>query len=336
MLLVLSGALLGAAGVLLAARRALVQPVPYDAALEEEFVALVEQFPHIARTLDVAVTNDLVCAHDLRGRLSVARASSVEASDPDVSDQALPGAHDPAEVPEDVRARYARMFALLSELHDDRVRFRGAADWLPGEDGVPVRRLARPSAARLALFVLLGAASGFVASLQDAPAAVAAVLLLGFAATVVSAVDADTLLIDFVSLWGAGGVALLLAASAAVSSGGVAALWPLLWSVALVGGLLLLVGMVFFLLRGVQGIGAGDLVVIPVAFGTPVLLTGELVVVSALLWVASTSAVVGHVVRAVRTGAGRASPLAFGPHLMWAHLPVILFAPAIARFLQGG
>lgn len=351
------GALCGAAGVMVAAWRAHVQPVPHDLALECELAEMLEQEPALASTLgpafvvfsgggsDASDAGDgaegggsdgraldlvaLVCDRELAGRLAALELPMFEVSTLTSPARSLAGGAGSAS------ERLWAVVGQLRELHEDRVRFRGVADWEPGEDGRPVRRIRKVRPARVLLFGLLGTANGIVAAAQTHPAAMVAVLLLGVAATIIAAVDADTLLIDLTTLTLVGGVALVAAAVSAVAQFGPGSLWLLLWVTLLVGGLLFGANWVFLRLRGVQGVGAGDLLAVPVAFGVPVLVSGELLLASALLWVAAVSAIVSHVLAAVRSGAGREVPLAFGPHLMWAHLAVLPAAPWILRVAFG-
>jgi hypothetical protein len=344
------GAALGVAGVRVAARRTLVQPVPTDPVRELRFVELAEADPGrvraaLARRLTLIPGSggeldptELVCSAGHRDRVDRALASGArgertgEAVESAVESEAelASGAGDGG-LGQD--GEIWQLVGELAELAEDRRRFRGGSDWVADGDGVPSRRYQRPGWRRLGIFALLGATSGLVASLQAHPAAVAAVLTLGVAATVVACVDADTLLIDLATVATVGSVAVALAGWAAVAERGPGSLWSLLWVTVLVGGLFFGADRVFLRLRGVSGIGGGDLVIVPVAFGVPVLVAGQLLLVTPLLWVASMTAIGAHLVARFRHGAGREVPLAFGPHLMWAHLLVLPAGPWLLEAL---
>lgn len=222
-----------------------------------------------------------------------------------------------------------------------------------------------PSPARQAGLALLGASAGAVA-LASSPhvagqplwwAHLLALLVLSVTAAVIASVDLDTLMIDLATvLWGVSAAA-VPAAAVAVSRAGVA---PLGWAGAVVAGLVLLLKLaewstlaVFALLTRLTALrrrfpgfdeyvrsraslttalGAGDLWLVPAAFGVPYLLFGSTALLVTMMLVACATAIVGHLLLRLR-GGGRFA--AFGPHLMWGWLGALLLWPLAGRVLFG-
>lgn len=342
-----SGMAVGFAGVWVASFRSYVQPVPYSRSSEERLVRLLEQDVRLAAAAPAVA--EVLCSRKLSARVSstfaghgdLAGRADVEPSSAGTFDEVPAGGNEvesgsfaAAESVLSLVPEAADLFASLKALHEDRVRFRGEADWVSGDDGTPVRVRKVGSSGRFLWYGALGAASGAMAAAAGfPPLGAAAVLLLALTATVVSAVDSDTLLIDLSFMAVFGSLALVLAGVSAVMSDGVSALFAPAAASLLAGGLLVGADRLFRRLRGVSGVGMGDVLAVPVAFGVPVLVSGELMILPALLWVASVTAVASHFRARFRFGSDKDVPLAFGPHLMWAFLPVLPLSPWFASTL---
>jgi hypothetical protein len=247
----------------------------------------------------------------------------------------------------------------------DRQLYRGSADWVEGDDGTLLRRRQRPSLRRRALLATLGAAAAVV-SLATNPhpelswlwwCHLAALGVLTVVAAVVASVDFDTLLIDLETTFVGVLVAAVPAGAVAFSRDGVR---PLLALAAVVVALVLLLKAAEWVtlwtfsglarLRSLRArsaafdayvadrsaltsaLGAGDLWLLPAAFGVPYLLFGSVTLLVAMLLVACVTALVGHVAALVR---GRGRFAAFGPHLMWAWVGALAVLPVVEKAVFG-
>ena len=246
----------------------------------------------------------------------------------------------------------------------DRLLYRGVADWEQDEGGNLVRTFRPPSRLRVTVLAFLGAAAGLSAALT-APAAptlvwlahLASLAALTVLAAVIASVDFDTLLIDLEATV----VGVLVAAAPATFVAFARDGWrPVALLVAATVGLVLLLKAAelvtlaaFSLLARLSrlrarserfdayvadrsaltsALGSGDLWLVPAAFGVPYLLVGSVSLLVVVLVVAGVTAIAGHVLARLR---GRGRFAAFGPHLMWAWVAALALDGPAERLLLG-
>lgn len=156
-----------------------------------------------------------------------------------------------------------------------------------------------------------------------------AIVIAGVASILITLVDLDVLEIPTRPLVAGTAVAWAGGLAGAALAGGYArtafAPW---WSgvlqaaIVVVGVFVLfeLLNLAFKKLRGKDGQGFGDTLLIPLVFGVPVLLTGNGILAYFTLLGAAGAVLVVWVVRRAATGAGKDVPLPFGPELCAAWL----------------
>lgn len=215
----------------------------------------------------------------------------------------------------------------------DRNKFAGSATIAAGIDpdsidpsspplrrvlGAPTTRLRRVLTAAVAgaggsVVYGLAAAGGYTgASLWLAVAALGA-LLVG--SIVISLVDIDTLYIDLRSFIATAAASWLLTVAAVGVSGQWTRLIPGVVMVAATAVVLEVANRVHRLLRGMDGVGFGDTIILIATVGIPPVLGGYWVLGFASVMAGMAAAVIGFVVAAISGKASRRSPFALGPYL---------------------
>lgn len=210
---------------------------------------------------------------------------------------------------------------------DDRNRLSGSAPVAAGPEAGPtlVRVVAAASSARrrwsgVVLGAGLAAASLLAATVAPVGsgaffAALAALEVLVVVCLVVSLVDLDTFYIDVAVFWPATAAAWALAAVAAVYGGEPR---RVLAGVAVVVGIAAVfegANLVYRLLRGGDGMGFGDTMIVVATAGVPAALSGSWQLGLYGVWAGMVVGIVGWVVGAARGRLHRDTPFAFGPYL---------------------
>lgn len=291
-----SGALIGGLLSRVAAWRTSRQPIPYDGPAESRVVEWARSVPGRAALCGLGA--DVFTHHDRRAEWS-ALLSALPAGVP-TGASPLVSAHGaaetlPAEIEEDVRT--------VADLFAERELYPGASGWEERDDAIHslVRVVQKPSVTRTAVHAgVMGVATGVVTWLLAGVDrvggegwALAAAILLISSSLVIAAVDHDTLFLDTPTLALAGGGAWMCAVFCSWGRGDdlslrVGVFVALAWS-----GCFVLVNLIYKVLRGITGMGFGDVLITLVAAGVPVVLSGEPLVgftgivaamVLALLW----------------------------------------------------
>lgn len=253
-------------GSLVAAKRTAQQPVLQDRDGELELLELIRQEPELLR---------VGCGAGLRTETFTYTDTATEFTklcSLHLADGAMSAEEAAAFTPTtDTAKRFVSIGERLLNYDFDRSSYLGQSRPVAGDDGKLRFQYQRPSALRqLAGFLFAAVSMGLVAALDVAAIQTAALGVVAVAGVVLSFVDRDTLIIDnttwLVSMlagWGLLGAAVAVGempwnnmAIGAVTAGGwFAGLW--------------MVNVIFKRLRGIQGIGSGDPMVIALATGVP-------------------------------------------------------------------
>jgi hypothetical protein len=327
----------------LAARLSVVQPVAVAVDAEADLISGVLADPSLYRSCVVVRSSDFtwaphravwaqiearsVACHDA-AEIAEAEKAGVDARTINLSADELVG---------ELRADRGVDTATLDELLErdrgrgaldaggeviaaaaDRNTYVGASaivDTDPQTREQPLRRLYTPPTVKRSAFAALVAAAGVGAATWAAGSTVAAAatVVVWFCALIaIAIVDHDTLYIDMRLFWAAtaAAVALSMAVDGAVDRIGTAAAWGFGSA-----GAMWLVGAIYHRIRGVSGLGSGDLFLVVPLLAVPILLGAAPL---AALWglLAGMSIAVAVVGVAVATGArARDAAFAFGPYL---------------------
>lgn len=208
----------------------------------------------------------------------------------------------------------------ILEAGDDRLVFgsQAAGELRPGGPGEAtlVRTYRRPGPGRVTVGALLGLCGAAAAAHADVSALATlslGVLLLG--SIVWALVDFDTLYVDYPTMAIFGGGAWALGALDAVLAGEPGRIMIGVLGAAAVAGSFELANYAFKKVRGIDGLGGGDAVIVLATVGVPALVTGSGWVAYASTLSALLLAIAGWVVLRVRRGATAHTPFALGPYL---------------------
>lgn len=295
LLFTFAGAVIGAAVVPLAARRAAAQPIAVE--LDAEHLVLDQADTHPGLAAASGLAPEAFTDPDRRDRWAELAVVTVD-------DVTAP-------------AGFAAAAVKVAAAHDDRTLYPGRTPVVAsGDPRRPLRRRPAPfGLLRYFFAAVIGASFGFAAPLvaTGSVVVVVAVALMLIGALIVTLVDHDTLLIDLeayaatylpawalLAWWGAatGNTTVVLVGAAA----GV-----------LLAVLMALFGFVLGRLRGMTMLGGGDPLLAVSAVGLPVALTADPNAAPLALFCACAIALVTWAVAAVRIGAGVRTPFAFGP-----------------------
>lgn len=214
----------------------------------------------------------------------------------------------------------------------DRNRLSGTGLVLPTAlpdsvepDRPPLKRVfVAPSAPRIVATSVLGAAGAALApgltgafgltGFAHALATAAVLVLLGMS-LLISLVDLDTFYIDQKPFWGLTSLAWLLAAGAAALDGSLMRLAAGLGLVVAAGVVFEVVNIGHRLVRGTDGQGLGDTMLLLATAGLPVALTGEWSLGYYSVMSGMVLGLFGWLYGAARGRLTRKSPFAFGPYL---------------------
>jgi len=208
----------------------------------------------------------------------------------------------------------------------DRAEYAGSARIeRTGDPSSPLRRVAsRTSPLRAAISVGILAVGGYLAervSSQEATGAArvaiaTALVLLTVGSVIWTLVDLETMYVDtksFYALAGASWSAVLLAAVLADT------LARSVTGLLVVGGIVVLietVNQVYRRIRGRDGMGMGDYLLVLATIGVPVGITGDLLLGQIILIASLLAGITGWAfTRLTRPGFSRETPYAFGPYL---------------------
>lgn len=208
----------------------------------------------------------------------------------------------------------------------DRGEYAGSARIeRTGDPLRPLRRVAsRTSPLRAAISVITLAVGGYVAervAVGEADGAArlaiaAAIVLLTIGSVIWTLVDLETMYVDTASFYALAGASWLGVFAAAFLQG---TLRPALTGLLVVGGIvgfIEVVNQVYRRIRGRDGMGMGDYLLVLATIGVPVGVTGNLLLGQVILIVSLLSGVIGWVfTRLTRPGFTRETPYAFGPYL---------------------
>jgi hypothetical protein len=183
-----------------------------------------------------------------------------------------------------------------------------------GERDTPMRRIyAAPRLARLGIVAGI-AATGAAAATYAASGGwlvVTAILCWTFVLSVIALVDYDTMYIDMRVFWAGSALSLGLAVAAAGTS---ELRTALTYSVGAVAGLWIF-GALYRKLRGVTGLGAGDLFLVGPLMAFPILLGATPAAAFTGLWVGMVAAVLVVGIGVASGRRRRDAAFAFGPYL---------------------
>jgi prepilin signal peptidase PulO-like enzyme (type II secretory pathway) len=346
------GAFAGVAASYVAAPRSRRQPDPFDVDAEADVIAAVLADPTLYFKVSVLEEDafvyephrhiwSAVCAQAADSDDDAERALAAQAGLPalavHLSSDELIGAvrtviadrDDSDEIRpalDDLVARDSNENALLSGgakvlgLHDDRVLYAGGLPLEPNPDGgraAPMKRAHRkPSIWRTLMLVACGAA-GFAAGVTVTQTwwQAAAVLVAVAGLLVVSAVDVDTMYVDYGTLIPTVIVSWGLAITGAVVAGDFG---HVARSVGLVVAMLVsleLLAFVYRKLRRREGLGGGDTVMLLLAVGTPALAGASYTVTVSGIVVAAGLAIIVNMVQVVLGRRRTGDPFAFVPYL---------------------
>ena len=217
-------------------------------------------------------------------------------------------------------------FETLSAAFEDRTRFNGASDIVAGTPGqaLLVRRVMPVTAIRSGFvgFLMVSALTISVAVSQAAAAstaaqylALAAMVVLSLASILWAVVDYDTMYLDTTTFWPSTAAAWLLALASGIVDHDLGRV--------LAGVLVAVIGAVIFegsnalyrLVRGTDGMGGGDTLILLATAGVPAAITGSWVLGYQILLGSMIAALVGFAALRVVGRITRQSPFAFGPYL---------------------
>lgn len=347
LLLAAVGAAVGAAAAFFTSRRSVRQPDPFDVDAEAAVIAAVLCDPSVFFKVSVLEASAFVYGPH---RQLWAAIEACSADSDDDTERALAAAAglpartvtlsrtalldrvraavdtDASQEIDTLMGRTVDEESLLKaggkvlSLADDRELYAGGLPLVDNPDGgrtkPVVRALRRPSVARVIAMAVCGAA-GFAAGAHVAQDGwtVAAVLVAVAGLLVVSAVDIDTMYIDYPVLVPTIVTSWSLAAVAAFVAGDPGRLLaPLAIVVGVVGSMELL-AFLYRKIRKREGLGGGDTALLLVSVGTPALAgAGYSVAVSGIV-VAAALAIVAIGVAAVAGRRAARDPFAFGPFL---------------------
>jgi prepilin signal peptidase PulO-like enzyme (type II secretory pathway) len=256
---VVVGSALAALLVPLARRRTRNQPLPVDADAEALLIGAVYADPGLARQLD-QVSAGAFSDPDRAAAWQDALDATGDACGP-VPAKVTLAAHKVAVLAED-----RQLYQSLVRAEADE---EGAWRWV--QPKLTVRRLLLAGA----LGALYAAAIAVLAPTLTAYG-IAALVVVAAASIIISLVDIDTMLIDLATLWPATLAALVLTAAELQRS---EALWQLAGAVAVAAVLMLVLTVANWASRralGQDGMGGGDLQLLPLVMVVPVALTGQL------------------------------------------------------------
>ena len=208
----------------------------------------------------------------------------------------------------------------------DRGEYAGSARIERSDDPLkPLRRIAsRTSPLRTIISVTLLALGGYIAAwiaTQEATGAAhwaiaAAIALLTIGSVIWTLVDLETMYVDMASFYAFAGASWASVILAALLQG---TLGRALTGFLVVGGIvgfIEVVNQVYRRVRGRNGMGMGDYLLVLATIGVPVGITGSLVLGQTILIVSLLAGIVGWVfTRLTKPGFTRETPYAFGPYL---------------------
>lgn len=298
---VIAGSAIAALLVPLARSRTLRQPLPVDVASEELLIEAVSKDAALARQIDEVSA----AAFSDPGRAAAWQA-------------ALEGAGDGVGGP--VPAKVTLAAHKVAVLFKDRETYQSLVRAEADEAGVWRWVQPKLTVRRLLLGGALGALYAAAITLLSPTLATygtAALLVVAAASIVISLVDIDTMLIDISTLWPATLAALTLTAVELRLDGK-------LWQLAAAGGVAALLMLVLAFanwasrrILGQDGMGGGDLQLLPLVMVVPVALTGQLDLIyfafMAALFAFLAVALAGKIADPAREL--RANPQPFGPAL---------------------
>jgi len=208
----------------------------------------------------------------------------------------------------------------------DRGEYAGSARIeRTGDPGRPLRRIAsRTSPLRAAISVVVLATGGYVAERlasqeADGAARVAiavAVSLLTIGSVIWTLVDLETMYVDTMSFYALAGASWTGVLLAALLQGTVSRALTGLLVVGGIVGFIEVVNQVYRRIRGRDGMGMGDYLLVLATIGVPVGITGNLLLGQVILIASLLAGIVGWAfTRLTRPGFTRETPYAFGPYL---------------------
>lgn len=208
----------------------------------------------------------------------------------------------------------------------DRGEYAGSARIeRTGDPGRPLRRIAsRTSPLRAAISVVILAAGGYIGerlAVQEAEGAArvaiaVAVSLLTIGSVIWTLVDLETMYVDTVSFYALAGASWTGVLLAALLQGTMGRALTGLLVVGGIVGFIEVVNQVYRRIRGRDGMGMGDYLLVLATIGVPVGITGNLLLGQAILIASLLAGIVGWgFTRLTRPGFTRETPYAFGPYL---------------------
>lgn len=231
---------------------------------------------------------------------------------------------EPVSVTKEAATAVARHGMAVRAAHEDRTTFNGASPIVDTSDPTaPLRRVPAPMTFRRmqtvkALLVIFCAAAPVLALAHDGVAywaALASLLVLALTSVAVAVVDYDTMYIDLPVFWGGAALAWAAAAAAAVLAGNPGRLLAGLVVSLPLAGVFELANLVHRLVRGSDGMGFGDTLLLIATSGVPAALTGSYELGLHSLLGGLLCGLLGWTVLFAQGKITRRTPFAFGPYL---------------------
>lgn len=345
----IAGVLAGSPLARYAARRSAAQPVALEPAAERHVLSAVAAEPwqylrlHEMRPHDYAdPANQAVWAR-LEAMLSMVEKPPVETPDEKVEELLVRSRATHAEVYASLEMRTLfdaagiagealdakRLIDEASKVvaaSEDRHLYNGGSPIVAGGPGEAslVRALSKPSRARRVFASTVLASAGSlsvplaVTASYEVPAqilAAASLLVLSVASLVWALVDYDTMYLDTGSFWPGLGASWALAAAAAFAEHDPRRLLP--GAAIAIGGAVVfeVANFLYRLIRGRDGMGGGDTLILLATAGVPAALFGSWQLGYAAGISSLALGIVGWLVLALRGKMTRTTPYAFGPYL---------------------
>lgn len=278
--------------VRIAKRRALAQPLPVDRELELSIVKHVEE---TGAGASIAGAGEWFCDRELAGRFSAALVLDGEDED------------------EPLRS----LLEKLEHLHTERERFPGACGYVRFEEPPFIKRgEVTVSARRVRGAAVACAGSTMLAALATENLWMfAAVSLLGLLGWVIALVDHDTLFLDLPLWWLGGPAAMLLSFLGAHQRDGwfgilVACVCGAAWWITFEA-----MNLGYRLIRGIDGVGGGDGMIVFVTVSVAVAVTGSATIGMWAVLLSLFAALVASAPAVVRKERGGRDAFALGPFL---------------------